>query len=179
MILPYMRFRNTSGKVLQQELRLSESFSFGIGEVVQIAHPQQAEYNDGFKDGFIVNCIEYRGEYDCYYTAWISEKFLSDNFTLEPYPTFKNQQEMFWWIWNDRKHVSQLSHKVLKHKNDMRWHAQFLHILPKGSYPKWKLNPYNILLALPEEHDIQERFPYFLELRQKLTLLYHQTYYKR
>lgn len=89
---------------------------------------------------------------------------------------FKTQKELFDYIWDNRPHYSQLTGKPLIPKGGFLWHNQFLHILPKGTYKRYKFNPDNILLARPEEHDVQERFPLFLELRQKLTLEYHNKY---
>jgi len=64
-------------------------------------------------------------------------------------------------IWNSRPHVSELSGKPLLQIGNYYWHYQFLHILPKGSYPEYKLNPDNILLGTPEEHRNQESIPFF------------------
>lgn len=92
---------------------------------------------------------------------------------------FKNQKELFEHIWETRPHVSELSGKQLLPKGSFQWHWQFLHVLPKGSYPKWKLNPDNIILALPEEHENQNSFAKFeikySELRQK----YYEEFYNK
>ena len=179
MILPYQRYRNTSGKPFQIENRLSEAFVIRSTEVVKLLSRRAMDHTTTESTfGYIVDCIEYTGIHKAHEYAWISENALQTAFTLEPYHTFKSQLEMFNWIWTDRMLESQLSGRNLIHPHNMQWHHQFLHILPKGSYPKWKLNPENILLALPEEHEHQERYPYFLELRQQLTLEYHQKYYK-
>ena len=81
---------------------------------------------------------------------------------------FKNQKEMFDYVWDSRPHISELSNRPLLPRNHFKWHWQFLHVLPKGSYPKYKLNPENILLALPDEHDRQEQFEVFVEKREEL-----------
>jgi hypothetical protein len=84
-----------------------------------------------------------------------------------------NQSELFNEIWEEREHVSELSGKPLLPKGHYQWHWQFLHVLSKGSYPSYRLNKENIMLALPEEHAIQERFPAFIEKRDELRRKYH------
>ena len=91
--------------------------------------------------------------------------------------TFKNQTELFNHIWETREQVSELSGKPLLFKGHFQWYWQFLHVLPKGTYPKYKLNPDNIILALPEEHENQEQFNSFLERRQELTREYYREHY--
>jgi len=46
---------------------------------------------------------------------------------------FKNQREMFNWIWENRSHNSELSGKKLLPKSHIQWHWQFLHVLSKGT----------------------------------------------
>ena len=53
---------------------------------------------------------------------------------------FKNQAELFNYIWETRPHVSELTGEKLLPKGDFKWHWQFLHVLPKGSYKYYKLN---------------------------------------
>ena len=52
---------------------------------------------------------------------------------------FKNQKELFEYIWETREHISELSGKPLYHRNHDLWHWQFLHVLPKGHYKAYKL----------------------------------------
>lgn len=85
-----------------------------------------------------------------------------------------SQLEMFEEIWAEREHVSELSGKPLLPKGHCQWHWQFLHVLSKSSYPSYRLNKDNIMLGLPEEHAIQERFPIFVEKRDKLRREYHE-----
>ena len=85
---------------------------------------------------------------------------------------FKTQMEMFKWIWENRPHVSELTGKPLLHIGNYRWHWQFLHVLPKGSYPSYKSNPDNILLGLPDEHTNQERYDVFKQKQIELKLKY-------
>ena len=90
---------------------------------------------------------------------------------------FKTQSEMFNHIWETRRHISELTGKPLLYPNASTWHFQFLHILPKGSYPKWKFESDNIMLALPEEHAKQEMFPKFIEKRDELKRKYYKEFY--
>lgn len=87
---------------------------------------------------------------------------------------FKNQTEMFNWIWENRPHKSEISGKPLHRKGHLMWHWQFAHILGKQAYPGYKLNPDNIMLMLPEEHHKQESFPYFIEKKEELIQKYYQ-----
>jgi hypothetical protein len=88
--------------------------------------------------------------------------------------TFKNQSEMFKWIWENRPHVSQISGKLLLPENHPMWHWQFAHVLPKGAYPSYKLNSENIMLMLPSEHEKQESFEKFKEKKQELKEQYYR-----
>ena len=85
--------------------------------------------------------------------------------------------ELFNHVWDTRPHVSEVSGKPLLPRGHFQWHFQFLHILPKGTFPHYKLNPDNIILALPEEHDHQERFPEFNRRKDLLRKSYYEEYY--
>lgn len=87
---------------------------------------------------------------------------------------FKNQSEMFNYIWENREHISEVSGKPLLPKGHSKWHWQFAHVLGKGRYTKWKLKEFNIMLMLPEEHEKQERYPLFIERKGELELKYHE-----
>lgn len=89
----------------------------------------------------------------------------------------KNQAELFARVWENRPHRSELSGVPLLPKGHPQWHWQFLHVLPKGSYPKWKLEEKNIMLALPDEHLRQERFEKFIERRDELKREYYKEFY--
>jgi hypothetical protein len=91
----------------------------------------------------------------------------------------KNQKELFDYIWSVRPHVSELSGKPLLPVGNMRWHHQFLHVLGKGTYPKWRLNPENIMLALPEEHVNQERYLVFMDRQDELRREYYREFYNK
>lgn len=90
---------------------------------------------------------------------------------------FKNQKEMFNWIWENREHVSEISGHLLLPKTHFQWHWQFAHILSKGAYPSFKLNPDNIMLMLPSEHEKQESYEIFQERKSELKQQYYKEYY--
>lgn len=91
----------------------------------------------------------------------------------------KNQTELFNYIWETRPHFSELSGKPLLSKTHPQWHWQFIHVLPKGKYSKYKLNPDNILLGLPEEHEKQNNFEVFNQRYEELHRRYYQEIYQR
>jgi hypothetical protein len=80
-------------------------------------------------------------------------------------------------IWEEREHISELSGKPLLPYGHIQWHWQFLHILPKGSYPKWKFEKKNIILALPEEHERQNEYEAFNEKYNELRQEYYKIFY--
>jgi len=90
---------------------------------------------------------------------------------------FNNQIELFNYIWETREHISELSGEPLLNKGAFQWHWQFLHILPKGTYPKYRLNPENIVLGTVKEHENQESIPKFQELKSKLKRQYYDEFY--
>lgn len=59
-------------------------------------------------------------------------------------------------LWT-RGSISEISGKPLLPLEHPQWHWQFLHVLPKGLYKRYKLNPRNIVLALPSEHEYQDK----------------------
>lgn len=87
---------------------------------------------------------------------------------------FKNQKHMFDWIWDNRPHISELSGDYLLPKGHYKWHWQFMHILGKQAYPAYKLNPNNIILGLPREHEKQEEFEVFREKHDELRKQYYK-----
>lgn len=92
---------------------------------------------------------------------------------------FKNQKELFLWIWENRDHLSELSGKPLLPKGHLLFFWQFAHILPKGSYPKWKFEEKNIILALPEEHERQNTFQIFNDRYDELRREYYKEFYNK
>ena len=91
---------------------------------------------------------------------------------------FKNQKELFNWIWNNRDHVSEVSGlPLIEDKNHFQFYWQFAHVLGKGPYPSYKLNPDNIMLMLPGEHERQEEFEVFTRKHMKLKRQYYKEIY--
>ena len=79
-----------------------------------------------------------------------------------------SEMDIFLEIWEDRKHISELSGEPLFPKGHAKWHFQFLHILPKGTFPDLRIDKDNIILGLPDEHDCQEDIPEFRALKVKM-----------
>jgi len=80
----------------------------------------------------------------------------------------------FMSIWNNRKHVSEVSGTSLGHvPNSMYFH----HILPKRNYPEAEFDEDNIILLTPEEHANVEsdifRYEEINKRRILLKLKYH------
>jgi len=59
-------------------------------------------------------------------------------------------------IWSERVHRSEVSGEPLPPKGHKLWHWCFSHILPKGSYGKFKYDKRNIILKTPSEHILYE-----------------------
>lgn len=94
---------------------------------------------------------------------------------------FKTQKELFDYIWEtraaDNGYKSELTDNQLYHKNHPKWHWQFLHILPKGSYPKYKFRSENIILGTPMEHENQNDYEIFNERFEQLRRQYYKEFY--
>lgn len=65
---------------------------------------------------------------------------------------FYTEMEMFKHIWNIEPHFSFISGIPIRHPSP----ANFAHILSKAvnRFPHYRLNPGNIVLVLPEEHNL-------------------------
>jgi hypothetical protein len=98
-------------------------------------------------------------------------------------PEFKNQKAMFNWIWENRAaengYKSELTGEPLYSKGHYLWYNQFLHVLGKQAYPSYKLNPDNILLGTPDEHNNQQDYDIFNEKYTKLKRQYYKEIYGR
>jgi hypothetical protein len=88
----------------------------------------------------------------------------------------KQQTLMFWEIWNERKHKSEVSGLPLG-AFDIRY---FSHVLTKAAYPKFRLKKENIVLMTPEEHFSWEfddrkdpKFAKVIELESELKREYY------
>lgn len=57
--------------------------------------------------------------------------------------------EFFKKLWNEREHKSFISNEYLGNRFNVNY---MFHILPKGSYPKYRLNPENIIFSTTTEH---------------------------
>jgi len=71
---------------------------------------------------------------------------------------FKNQTELFNYLWEIKPHVSEISGEPLHPKGHWQWHHQFSHTCPKGLYRRIKLSPENIVLMTKSEHDFWEHW---------------------
>lgn len=78
---------------------------------------------------------------------------------------FTNQKQMFDFVWSTREHKCQISGSNLDLVPENRRHWTMAHIIPKGLYPMFKLNPDNILLISPEAHQLVDNFTE--DLREK------------
>jgi len=85
-----------------------------------------------------------------------------------------NLSELFNEIWEERPHISEFSDKPLLPKGHYQWHWQFLHVLPHGSYKRYKFRKENIMLGLPDEHANQESNPKFRERYDQLKAQYNK-----
>ncbi len=80
-------------------------------------------------------------------------------------PGQQSQVDFFKEIWQERKHVSEISGLPLIPMPDdwedeahvRAWLGQFSHILPKGAYLKYKERKDNILLKTLPEHEFWEK----------------------
>lgn len=78
-------------------------------------------------------------------------QYLRKDDKYKPYKYIKKptgELELFKDIWNTRPHISFLTSSPLGFFNV----SYFAHILPKGKYPKAKLDPENIVLLKTQEH---------------------------
>lgn len=65
---------------------------------------------------------------------------------------FKNQVELFNHVWETSNKKCFVSGRDLTKVPAYKWHNMFAHVLPKGKYSKWKLNPVNIVVLHPDIH---------------------------
>lgn len=86
---------------------------------------------------------------------------------------FKNQTELFDWIYENRDWKSEIDGSKLPRKGNPLWYWCFAHVLPKGAYPSMKLDPENIMLMTPEQHLNQEKFEAFQAKKQALKERYY------
>lgn len=87
---------------------------------------------------------------------------------------FKNQAEMFQWIYENRPWKSEIDGSPLPPKGHFKWHWCFAHLLGKQAYPSLKLDPENIMLMTPEQHEKQESYPAFKERAEEMKRKYYE-----
>lgn len=82
------------------------------------------------------------------------------DFSKKPDFGFDNQISMFEVLWNNAKDKNGIvtchftGERLNRFYGTELWYSCFMHILPKGKYTYWKLNPNNIAIALPDFHKI-------------------------
>lgn len=93
---------------------------------------------------------------------------------------------MFRAIKEDRPFISEISGKpLIWNEGDFHYYWQFAHILSKQAYPRFKLEPENIMLMTWKEHEEQtngrfkevwteEQIAIFEEKRQALIQKYYE-----
>ena len=71
---------------------------------------------------------------------------------------FTGEADMFEKIWWNRKHVCEFTGENLErfYGTDL-FYSCFMHILPKGRFPLFKLNAENVRLGFPEFHTIVDQ----------------------
>ena len=70
----------------------------------------------------------------------------------------KGEAEIFNKIWDERSHVCEFTGEGLDQFIDTPFYFScFAHILPKGRFPLFKLNPENIRLVYPKFHTIVDQ----------------------
>ena len=60
--------------------------------------------------------------------------------------------ELFTALYHERDGVSELSGRTLYPPGHFLFHHQGSHLLPKGTYPDYRLDPRNIVMLHPIEH---------------------------
>jgi hypothetical protein len=71
---------------------------------------------------------------------------------------FRNELDMFNQIWDIRPHKCEFTGESLDqfYGTDL-WYSCFLHVLPKGRFPLFKLNAENVRLGFPDFHWIVDK----------------------
>lgn len=71
---------------------------------------------------------------------------------------FEDQVTLFNWLWDNAKDEKGVvtcpytQEKLNRFYNTELWYSCFAHVLPKGRYTYWKLNPKNLRVVLPDFH---------------------------
>jgi hypothetical protein len=83
--------------------------------------------------------------------------------TLKTMWGYKSQKEMFAVLWNNHLILNKniicpyTGEKLNSYYDTILWVNCFAHVLPKGKYPYWRLNPVNIRLVSPAFHRIVDQ----------------------
>lgn len=107
------------------------------------------------------NCKNYSfGKGYCKYHQWKRDDIVKK---ISYIRKETGELELFIQIWNERPHKSFLSGKKLNTFSP----SLFAHVLPKAKnrFPKWKLNPDNIILLTIEEHHLYDNG--YIEQRER------------
>jgi hypothetical protein len=71
---------------------------------------------------------------------------------------FKNELDMFEHIWEERPHKCEFTGESLERFYGTEyWFSCFLHLLPKGRFPLFKLHSENVRLGFPLFHTIVDQ----------------------
>jgi hypothetical protein len=77
--------------------------------------------------------------------------------------------DLFVRIFYERGPFSELTGKRIPYKpGDTLFVNCFLHCVNKGRSPSLRMDPRNILIGLPEEHDRQDEYPVFTERKEEM-----------
>lgn len=62
------------------------------------------------------------------------------------------QLELFIQLYHEQATISAVSGAPLLPPGDPRFHEQGSHLLPKGTYPDYVVDPRNVVMVTPDEH---------------------------
>jgi hypothetical protein len=82
---------------------------------------------------------------------------------------------LFFKKWKNSNKKSEISERELDHLEigSTQWRMCFMHVLPKGKYPLYRVFEENIILGHPEEHQLVDQGTE--EQREKYSLRYPRT----
>jgi len=87
---------------------------------------------------------------------------------------FDNQTDLFAWLWDEAKDKNGIvicpytDEKLNRFYNKEMWFQCFAHLLPKGRYTYFKLNPKNIRVVFPDFHKIIDQGTYLDRINHPL-----------
>jgi len=128
-----------------------------------------------FRDTFLVVKAGYCKR--CNETVKADKKGKKVKYKIKTQRKTSGELLLYWKIWEQRPHVCQVSGEPIR-TFDIRC---FSHILTKGAYPSYRLDPDNIILITPQMHHEWEfgsrSAPYWnwvKEKEQQLKRQYHE-----